>query len=650
MVRPALAAAFALTLLLAGPAGAQVEAFDWTFEYTPFDGSIDQQGDLFHVNGPNGHDMAPQIPDHIAWVSAVAPVDAHVTVSAAFENFDSGGDIWDAPVYLIDGALHFPPTGGVYHDGDYDFAFDVEAGQVFGFGVWSADSDYGPGIADFTDFVFDPVTWHDAGHGLDPREWLTVPPPAGLTDFGSTIGSLGDLNGDSRADFAVGAPDSGRVIAISGADGSTLLDIAGLADPYQTVRGAGDVDGDGLPDIVIGLPYHDTAHTDAGRIEVRSGADGSLLFAVDGESAGSRLGVSVSGARDVNGDGFADVVAGAPAGLPGSEPGYVLLLAGPSGAVLNRFEAPGWGFGWAVSGLGDADGDGLSDIVIASLFSGQATVFSGATYDAISTADHEWYGVGADLAPIGDADGDGLADYVWGQSHTIVTHYGSVMVVAGDTGSILHRIDGDNPFDSIGQAVAGGDFDGDGVPDVAYVSRHLDDEVGRVRVLSGASDWSSTIHELRAGPEDYFGVALAAASGLDADGANDLAVGAPHNGLGLRLIHALDGNGQPRLAGTGDLGPGSPFSISLTDARGHAPVVLVVSLTRVDLPAKGGVLVPFPTSLFPLFTNGAGTFTAGSTWPASIPGGITLWMQAWIGDGDGPYGFTASNGLGGETP
>jgi hypothetical protein len=185
-------------------------------------------------------------------------------------------------------------------------------------------------------------------------------------------------------------------------------------------------------------------------------------------------------------------------------------------------------------------------------------------------------------------------------------------------------------------------------PDIAFQSRHVDGDAGRVRIASGASGFQ-VVHELTAGLTDRFGQSLSVAGGIDGDGATDLVVGAP-GGLGLRLLHALDGHGVPSLSGSGDLSPGSPFGIALADARGHAPVVIVASLVRVDLPAQGGVLVPFPTSLFPVFTNASGAFTASSTWPAAIPSGITLWMQAWISDVDGPFGFAASNGLGGETP
>lgn len=640
----------ALALFVPG-SRAQVADFDWTFEYTPFNGWADQQGDSFHVVGPNNGDSAE--PPHLAWVSTIAPVDGHVTVRADFQNFDSEW-YFDAPIWVIDGTVHFPGVSGDFPPGSYEFAFDVEAGQVFGFGIWSADAALGAGVADFELFSFTPETWIDAGQALDPREWLTIAPPAGLSDFGTSVGALGDLDLDARTDIAVGAPASGRVLVYSGADGTLLLELTGGPGFGEVVRGAGDVDADGLPDILVGMPGSDAAGTDAGRVEVRSGASGALLFAVDGDASHAVLGRSVAPAGDVNGDGFADVLAGAPRQWPASAPGYVLLLAGPSGALIQRLDGSSILFGAAVCGLDDADGDGTRDVLVAEPLadsgSGAAVhVLSGATWGTISTATHPWSAGAADLAPLGDVDGDGRPDFAWGHPASHVAAFGYVLLVSGATGATLITLAGGHPFDTLGHAVAGGDFDGDSLPDVAMQSRHGDGDVGRVYVASGATGFA-TIHELRAGPDDHFGASLAAASQLDGDGAADLAVGAPHGGPGLRLLHALDGRGVPRLSGTGDLAPGSPVTISLQHARRLSRGLLVVGPTRVDLPAKGGVLVPFPSAVIPLVTDGGGTSSLGAHWPPAIPAGFTLWMQAWIQDPDGPAGFSASNGLGGEAP
>ena len=78
-----------------------------------------------------------------------------------------------------------------------------------------------------------------------------------------------------------------------------------------SVSGAGDVNGDGFDDVIIGDPRDLTTAGHAGSACVRSGADGSVLYSFDGDSPSDSFGGSVSGAGDVNGDGYADLIVGA---------------------------------------------------------------------------------------------------------------------------------------------------------------------------------------------------------------------------------------------------------------------------------------------------------------------------------------------------
>ena len=80
----------------------------------------------------------------------------------------------------------------------------------------------------------------------------------------------------------------------------------------RSVSSAGDVDGDGFDDVVVGAYRDDNNGTDSGSARVFSGATGAILHTWNGDSAGDQFGWSVSGAGDVDGDGFDDVVVGAP--------------------------------------------------------------------------------------------------------------------------------------------------------------------------------------------------------------------------------------------------------------------------------------------------------------------------------------------------
>ena len=87
-------------------------------------------------------------------------------------------------------------------------------------------------------------------------------------------------------------------------DGSSLNETFGFS-----LANAGDVNKDGKPDFVVGVPFSDPGgFSSAGSAFVYSGKDGSLLRRLDGLTSGDWLGYSVSGAGDVNGDGFADII------------------------------------------------------------------------------------------------------------------------------------------------------------------------------------------------------------------------------------------------------------------------------------------------------------------------------------------------------
>src|SRR4029079_2248684 len=162
-----------------------------------------------------------------------------------------------------------------------------------------------------------------------------------------------------------------------------LFTIEGAAAGDQfgaSVDGAGDVNGDGFADIIVGAPNANAAGTDSGLAKVFAGPSGTLLYTFTGAAAVDHVGCSVSGCGDLNGDGHADVVIGAfGADTNGTDSGSVKVYSGLTGAQMFAFNgtAAGDWFGFAVDGDGDTNNDGVPDIVIGAPASDMGGDYSG---------------------------------------------------------------------------------------------------------------------------------------------------------------------------------------------------------------------------------------------------------------------------------
>ncbi len=393
--------------------------------------------------------------------------------------------------------------------------------------------------------------------------------------FGSALGTVGDLNGDGRPEFIVGAPGAGanfegRAYVYPAMGGAPLFTVAGsnLDDQIGlAVAGCGDVNNDGKPDFVVGAPLADVGGTERGYARVYSGLNGALLWTFTGTTNNEHLGLSVDGAGDVNGDGKADV-------LVGSSTGGAKIYSGATGLVLRTFSAPVLDrLGVGVAGLTDVNGDGVRDVAIGapqdgSLFSpgpGYVNVYSGATGALIYTLNGLAAGdrFGISVADARDLTGDGRSEILVGADQYAFGGTGYAKVYNGATSALLYTLNGVSASDRVGAALDGmGDANLDGrlefvlgIPNRS----NLQSLAGEAQVWSQPAGCPQPNTYCTAANNSTGGPALMAWSGSTSIAANNLVLqtsGAPANKLALYAYSATQANTP---AGNGILCIGAPF-------------------------------------------------------------------------------------------
>ncbi|MDP2314600.1 MAG: FG-GAP-like repeat-containing protein [Pseudomonadota bacterium] len=355
---------------------------------------------------------------------------------------------------------------------------------------------------------------------------------------------------------------------------------------------AGDVNKDGFDDVVVGAWLYDATHSNAGRAWLYLGSAAGLATSATWTAQVAQhnacFGYSVASAGDVNGDGFDDVVVGAPVydNGEGDEGMSFVYLGGTTGLSAS----PAWTaesnqggayFGQSVATAGDVNGDGFDDVIVGAQFydgalqdQGRAFVYLGSSAGLGATA--AWYGeqaqgnerFGESVASAGDVNGDGFDDVIVGAwAYTAPNRGGqgrAVVYMGAATGlatTASWQVVGNQSSAGMGySAGSAGDVNGDGYGDVIVGADGYDNgetNEGRAFVYFGAAaglpttaSWTAESNQAGA----QFGNSVASAGDVNGDGAADILVGAPaYDGgatdegrayLYLGILDDADGDGH----------------------------------------------------------------------------------------------------------
>ena len=588
------------------------------------------------------------------------------------------GEVNEGRAYLYLGAAAGLSTNPVWN------AEGGQAGALFGVVAAAAGDVNGDGFGD----VIVGADLHDNGQVDEGRAYLFLGSATGLgsspawigegnqagAQYGISVAAAGDVNADGYSDVIVGAVlydnghlDEGRAYVYHGGAGGLASTPAWIAEPDSLgaefgfdVSGAGDVDGDGYSDVLVGAVLDDNGEgvIDEGKAFLYRGSASGLgttpAWEANGGQPGAEFGVSVAAAGDVNGDGYGDVVIGASAFQNNlfSEGRVFVFQGSPAGLSA----APTWTadggqyaarFGWSVAAI-DVDGDGYGDVVAGAPYydhgqieEGRAILFRGGPSGPAMSPSWSVHGgqasasSAAALSFAGDVNGDGYEDVVIGApgyDNGQVDEGRALLFLGGAAGlapTPAWERDGGQVGAAFGSALAGaGDVNADGYADVIIGSPGFDQgfvDAGRaVLHLGGPTGLSATAAWSAAGdqPGARFGATVAWAGDLNADGFADLAIGAP-----ARDDLATDAGATYVYYGSGT-GPRSAPVTRLTGGQaGAAFGSALAPAFDTDADGFGDLLVGAPG-----FDNGQ--FDEGRAYLFRGSAGGLVTLPAWSVEGD----------------
>lgn len=355
---------------------------------------------------------------------------------------------------------------------------------------------------------------------------------------GSDMAIVPDMNGDGYDELAVGASAPNRVYVVPGGPDGWGLNLRLASTPTiivytgdnagdlagYTVAGVGDVNGDGFGDMLVGAPFNDIGGSNTGAVYVVLGSatltstNLGTFPIIIGEAANDEAGRTIGPAGDVNGDGYQDMLVG---------------VMGQDAAATNA------GAVYLILGAGTIS---------------NASLASKIKYTGEATNDY----AGSSVDSLGDMNGDGYMDFVVGapQNDDGVSQGGAAYVVLGSATpanaslSTQVQYSSNVSFNSAGQEVAGaGDFNGDGYADVMISASGT--TPGVYLVLGSATP----VGALLSGMVFYSGAHgtniltqakyLAQAGDINADGFGDVLIGSEGDGFNTGSVYVAYGTANP---------------------------------------------------------------------------------------------------------
>ncbi|MBP9095756.1 MAG: FG-GAP repeat protein, partial [Ignavibacteria bacterium] len=480
---------------------------------------------------------------------------------SAFLN-DAGG---------VDAGRVYCYFGGASMNNVVDVTFTGQAGSdEFGRGINSAGDVNGDGYSDI--IIGAPnndggatnagrVYIYYGGSSVDNTADKTITSIYANTNFGYSVAGIGDVNGDAFDDVIVGIPQSNRTAANYGAAdvyfGGINMDIYPdiLLNGNETNSGfgysvstAGDLNGDGYFDFLVGAPYNNG--NAIGKVFIYknslTGEDIADWKFTSYENDNS-IGVNVTSAGDVNGDGFSDFMIRSEVSVSGGRVFLFMGGASPDNVPDAIFNSTNINYGYSIANAGDVNGDGYSDIMIgderytSSTFGRVCIYFGGINFD--TTADVringtlEYAGFGRAVCSGGDINNDGFSDVLIGAPAENDT--GTVYVYLGgiNMNNVFdYKLIGKEEYEKFGDPIASaGDLNNDGYSDLIIGATNNSQNgtlSGRVYIYFGGSDMDTICDAYFGGRAvDRFGSALSGLGDINGDGYSDIIVGAKTNSL-----------------------------------------------------------------------------------------------------------------------